>query len=134
MHTIIKLPVLHIQDEFVSRTDGRHFSGGKVTDGSIGYVNSILIDCEGNCFEVERVISGNRISIWDSIKQFQLMYHLTPVLRRDPYKIPLQELKEMLIILVKKHPRKYRSFLPVSMIVEDIGKMTTYEELVRYFP
>jgi hypothetical protein len=100
---------------------------------SKGYKNVLIVDILGNCFDTERVVQSGGLSLFYSIKLVGLMVKINPVLKRPQFIISIDELKNKLIEIIKKYPKKYAALSDSKTLIYEIEKCNSYEEIVNIF-
>jgi hypothetical protein len=132
MERSIQFPALIIGKGSIDRLGYKYLVGDKRLVNT-GFRDVLIVDSTGCCFDVERVVQTGGVSLYYSIRLVGYMVKIGPVLKQPVYDIALERLQEMLIEIIKKHPRTFRNLLPSKMLVEEVKKAGSIRQLIDLF-
>ena len=128
----ICFPALVISDSKIDRINYRYLVCDKRYI-NLGYKNVLIIDSEGYCFDVQRVVQSGGISLWYSLKLIGLLVRVKPVLKKQIFVIPLTDFRDRLIEIVKRHPRNFSSLDTAEPLIERLKRSPTYLDIINIF-
>jgi hypothetical protein len=99
----------------------------------LAYRDVLLIDQEGNCFEMEGIRQEGGLSIYYSIVLVGKMVRVAPVIKKAIYHLPLDLVKDLLISWIQTHPNRLSAIADDQDIINDIHVSRTYLELIKSF-
>lgn len=132
MNYDIKFPALVIGKSSINKINYPYLLGDKRMINQ-GYKNVLIVDTEGNCFDIEKVEQSGGINWLYSIKLIGLMVRLNPILKRAVFAISLDELKHKLIEIVNQNSKRFESLFPREMLVNEIRRCKSYNEIINIF-
>lgn len=132
MDKSIQFPALVISKGSVDRLGYKYLVGDKRLLNT-GFKDVLIIDSSGSCFDVERVVQTGGLSLYYSITLVGYMVRIGPVLKQPVYAINVEQLQEMLIGVIKSHPRMFSNLLPSKTLIEEVKKAESIRQLIDLF-
>jgi hypothetical protein len=128
----IKFPALVLQKHGVDKINYKHFVGNPNYE-KVGYKDVTIIDSSGNLFLVNGTRRVGRISIIDSIRNFDWLVKIEPILTEPVKKISLSDFKSILLEKVAANPKllfRINSNEPIELIIQN---SSCFEDLINVF-
>jgi hypothetical protein len=132
MDKSIQFPALVISKASIDRLGYKYLVGDKRLLKT-GFKDVLIVDSAGSCFDVERVVQTGGLSLYYSITLVGYMVRIGPVLKQPVYDVNVEQLREMLIGIIKDHPTMFRKLLPSKMLIEEVKKAQSVRQLIDLF-
>lgn len=95
--------------------------------------NVTIIDSTGKMFFQTGVRSIGGVNLWLSIWHVGKILKIEPILEEKEESIKLDDLKVLVMNIVRKKPQKWLPIGPVGVIQELIDEALTYKEVMQIF-
>jgi hypothetical protein len=132
MNYKINFPALVIGESSIDKINYRYLVGDK-RYMSKGYKNVLIVDILGNCFDTERVVQSGGLSLFYSIKLIGVIVRIKPVLKKPVYTILINDLRNKLIAIIEKSPKKFSALSDSHTLINEIKKCNTCADIINLF-
>jgi hypothetical protein len=98
----------------------------------LAFRSCTVIDNLGRCFRVDGVRPAGSISLYHSFRYFAKLRRVEPILTEDVVQLSIEEVKDLLVDVIRKNPRANSSLAPAKEIIKDINRCITLKEIIKF--
>lgn len=97
---------------------------------STAFRNVRIVDYDGKIFDVEKVQQDGGVDLFYSVKLVGYIVKVKPILQKPVEEIDLNNLKAMLIKIVKENPRQFSALLDSPILIREIESKTSISQII----
>lgn len=132
MNDIIHFPALVIGKSSVDTINYRYLVADK-RFLDFAFKDVLIIDNDGQCFDVKEVVQAGKVDWFYSIKLIGLIIPVKPILAGPVKKISLSDLKNLIALAIKKNPQRFSSISDSNILISEVMECLTYTEIMKLF-
>jgi hypothetical protein len=132
MNNNISFPAIVINRATIDKINYKHLVCDKrILNSAFRHV--LIVDSLGKCFDIEKVIQSGGINLFYSLRLIGIMVKVEPVLNKPVYEIAIEELKNILIEIIRRNPANFLALNSPDTLIAKLKSCSSFKEVVDVF-